>query len=83
MRFVVLLSVFMLCHYEYCHVVFVNIDIVRIDEYNLLTTYTHDSELQVITVPNLISYNSQIITAPAKPLSSVLCHHQPLHDSGF
>jgi hypothetical protein len=34
---------------------------------NLLTTYTHNSEWQTLTVLPLITANSQITTAPAKP----------------
>jgi hypothetical protein len=34
---------------------------------DLLTTYTHDSELQVITSPTINLHSSQITTATAKP----------------
>jgi hypothetical protein len=49
---------------------------------DLLTVYTHGLELQAITAPPLI-VSSQIIIAPAKPFSSLLCLHQPFPGNGF
>jgi hypothetical protein len=47
---------------------------------DLLTTYTHDSELQAITAPTLISTIQKLL---ANPLSSLLCLHQPFPGNGF
>jgi hypothetical protein len=49
---------------------------------DLLTTYAHDSELQAITAPPLIS---TIHKSPQHPLSftSLLCLHQPFSGNGF
>jgi hypothetical protein len=41
---------------------------------DLLTTYTHDSQVQVITAPPLISTIHK---------SSLLCFHQPFPGNGF
>jgi hypothetical protein len=43
---------------------------------DLLTTYTHNSELQAITAPPLIS-------TIYKGFSSLLCVHQPFPGNGF
>jgi hypothetical protein len=49
---------------------------------DLLTSYTHHSELQVTTALSLISA-LQIIAAPAKPFSSLLYLHQSFPGNGF
>jgi hypothetical protein len=49
---------------------------------DLLTTYTYNSEIQVITGPLLIS---TIHKSPQHPLScnNLFCLHQPFPGSGF
>jgi hypothetical protein len=49
---------------------------------DLLTTYTHHLELQVITALLLI-HSLPITTAPTKPFSSLLFLHQLFPSSGF
>jgi hypothetical protein len=49
---------------------------------DLLTTYTHHSELQVFTTPLMIS-TIHITTAPPKPFSSLLCLQQLFPSNGF
>jgi hypothetical protein len=44
---------------------------------DLLTTYTHNSELQAVNSIAANLHNSQITTASAKPFSSLLCLYQP------
>jgi hypothetical protein len=44
---------------------------------DLLTTYTHDSELQAINSATANLYNSQITTVPAKPFQLVFTRRSP------
>jgi hypothetical protein len=50
---------------------------------DLLTTYTPDSELQAIAVPQLISTIKKITAAPAKTFYSLMRLHQPFPGNGF
>jgi hypothetical protein len=49
---------------------------------DLLTTYKHHAELQVIKAQSLKS-TLYITTAPAKPFSTLLFLHQPYPGNGF
>jgi hypothetical protein len=49
----------------------------------LLTIYTHDSELQAITAPPLISTTHKSPQHPLSLFSSRLCLHQPFSGNGF
>jgi hypothetical protein len=50
---------------------------------DLLTTYTHDWELQAITMPPLNPHTLQTTTELAKPFSSLLCLQQPFPGNDF
>jgi hypothetical protein len=50
---------------------------------DLLDTYTHDWELQVITALSLILHISQITTLPAKTFDGLLYVHQQFPGNGF
>jgi hypothetical protein len=49
---------------------------------DLLTTYTHDSELQAINIAAADLHNLQITTALDKPFSSLFCL-QPFPGNGL
>jgi hypothetical protein len=62
-------------------VLYVTIDGVWIGELDLLTTYTHHSELQVITTLLLISTLYKPLHAKTFP--SLVCLQQPFPSNGF
>jgi hypothetical protein len=67
---------------RYCRVYGETVDVVLDWILDLLTTYTHNSELQVITVPSLSPHFTNHHSTH-QVFSSLLCLYQPFPSDGF